>query len=304
MNLVVVCDNQTCGSHSSTSSNKYQKYGYYKTKHNGQPVPRYKCKFCGKTLSGRSMLGNEKLKKPELTEEVFNLYCERMSIRGIARVLKVDKETVMSRIAYLGMLCLKYHTIYLSSGMFRTAIINYDEMETTEATKLKPISVGIACCGITGFIIDAQACEMPAKRMSSLSISKYGARPDFRGVACDDALAAAKLCCPQNVTIIADDKRAYRAWFLRNFPQSQIFQAKRLQMNQIFPAHLHDKFRMDGVCANIREDVSRFTRRSRIITKRMSMLQNHLYMYIAYNNGYNIRHIINEYPPELSRNSA
>jgi transposase-like protein len=301
---VVVCNNPICPSHNSTSTKKYQKYGYYKTKHNGQPVPRYKCNFCSKTLSGRSMLGNEKLKKPELTEEIFKLYCERMSIRGISRVLKIDKETVMSRIAYLGMLCLRYHNAYLKAGLFKSDIINYDEMETKEITKLKPISVGIACCGYTGFIIDAQACEMPAKRGSSRAIAKYGFRPDFRGVACDDVLGAAKLCCPNDVTIIADDKRAYRAWFKRSFPQAKIFQAKRLQMNVLFPAALHDKFKMDGVCANIREDVSRFTRRSRIITKRMSMLQAHLYMYMAYHNGYNIRHIINEYPPELSRKVA
>lgn len=50
----VFCPNPACSVHKNPIDSFFIKKGYYKTKHNHQPVPKYLCKTCKKYFSTSS----------------------------------------------------------------------------------------------------------------------------------------------------------------------------------------------------------------------------------------------------------
>ena len=66
-----VCPNVDCSNHQEPVKNWFKKIGYYKSKHNHQPVPRYKCKTCGKSFSTSIEKDTYRQHKPEVNQEFF-----------------------------------------------------------------------------------------------------------------------------------------------------------------------------------------------------------------------------------------
>jgi|GEM_PF-4824482 len=99
------CPNLECKEHDNPSDDFYIKKGYFKTKHNHQPVPRYQCKTCGTKFSSHTFRDTLNQKKPYLNEEIFKLYSSGMTLRRLAKVLKCHQQTVANKLIFLGSKC-------------------------------------------------------------------------------------------------------------------------------------------------------------------------------------------------------
>ncbi len=63
--------------------------------------------------------------------------------------------------------------------VFRVSDIQFDELQTIEHTKYKPLSVVMAVCKESRQIVGFQVSKMPATgHLAKLSRKKYGSRPD------------------------------------------------------------------------------------------------------------------------------
>jgi hypothetical protein len=82
-----------------TGRRTYSKNGYFVTRHNHQPVPRYRCRICGKNFSAHTARPTSRQKKPALNAGIYGLYSSGMTLRRMAKVLKVDKKTVFEAAA-------------------------------------------------------------------------------------------------------------------------------------------------------------------------------------------------------------
>lgn len=130
-------------------------------------IQRFQCKACGKYFSTNRILGIHKQRKPELNELIFSLYSKGMTQRGIAEVLKINEKTVNAKIIMIAKKCQAYHQTFISKGFSypkpNKPIFIYDEMETHEQTKLKPLSIGVSYDFYNRKIIHMNVCRMKTR---------------------------------------------------------------------------------------------------------------------------------------------
>jgi transposase-like protein len=279
------CPNPECKEHDNPSENYYIKKGYFKTKHNHQPVPRYQCKTCGTKFSSHTFRDTLNQKKPYLNEEIFKLYSSGMTLRRLAKVLKCHQQTVANKLIFLGSKALKIHNDRIDNGELKTSYVQFDETETFEITKLQPVSIALAVRPKTGEIIDVGVATMKAKgHLADLAWLKGIERDDTRDDARRSVMATVARCAKDRITVAADALACYPKIIKAAMPQADI---KQIPAGRKDPDGRFDSlFGINHTCALLRHDLSRLRRKTWVTTKRLDRLFLHLYLYIAYHNKY------------------
>lgn len=282
------CPNDQCKNHENPESKFYIKKGYYKAKFNHQPVPRYQCKGCGRKFSSRTFKETYKQKKPHVNEQIFKAYCSGMTLRRIARVLNLNPKTVTRKFHKLAQQAEKIHKKRVEKGKLKTSYVQFDELETFEHTRLKPLSVSIAVRVKTGEILDMSVATMACKGWNaSLSVQKYDTRNDTRKTSRETVFETVNKCSKENMTIVSDSHLAYPNIIQDKVPHAKLETVVSGQLNRKYKQH--DKmFMINHTCALLRNDISRLFRKSWTTTKKAECLQLHLYLYIAFKNGYKL----------------
>lgn len=276
------------------SNPEYIKKGYYKTKHNGQPVPRYRCKSCRKLFSTQSLKSTYRQKKPGLNKLIFNWYCSGVTQRRIAKNLGCNRKTVARKFFYLSLIAKFRHEADIKSGNLQSSHIEFDEMETYEHSIGKPISMAIAVDSESGKIIDINAASIKFHTKGKHRyLLKYGDRPSLRRTAIQSTLQTISLIASKNAKIVTDSKGDYGLLI-----KKWVDGAKHIKKTRKPPRDLSvtthrrnkedDMWRINHTCAKLRHDLVRLGRKTWSTTKAMWALQAHLYLYIAFNNGYKI----------------
>lgn len=256
------------------------KKGYFPTKWNHKLVPRYQCKSCRKYFSASTAKDTYKQHKPNINGEIFKLICSGVTLRRTAVILGLSKNTVLKKMTVLTKKARLLHKQNLEK--IKTGYVQFDEMETFEETKLKPLSIALAIRPKTGEIIDIKVAPMKARSShSDISRKLYGWRPDLREKACREVMETVKSIARSNITVVSDAK----TWYPRV--------VKEVIPNATHSAHVSRKdsdamFTLNVVAAKIRSDLARMARRTWCTTKKMWRLQEHLELYIAWNNKYAI----------------
>src|SRR5689334_11374552 len=111
---------------------KSVKDGYYKTKWNAQPVPRYRCTVCGRRFSSHTHRKTFGQHRPDLNEMVYDLYASGMTLRRIAIVLGVNRKTIVRKFKFLAKIARLIIDEKLTRSLLRSLRVHFDEMETFE----------------------------------------------------------------------------------------------------------------------------------------------------------------------------
>lgn len=99
----------------------------------------------------------------------------------MAKVLSINRKTAVRKFEFLGKACLKdmnnrKHLPARSIGNFA-----FDEMESFEHTKMKPLSIALAVEDSSRLILDFRVSSMKAKgHLAERARKKYGPRKDER----------------------------------------------------------------------------------------------------------------------------
>ena len=133
-----ICPNPSCSNHTTPIKNWFKKMGYYKPKQNHQPIPRYKCKTCGKSFSTSTAKATYKQHKPDVNEELFKLLVSGVSLRRCSQILEIQYSTVVEKFAYLAEQAKKAH--YKHMLTLQTSYIQVDELETFLHARAKALS--------------------------------------------------------------------------------------------------------------------------------------------------------------------
>ena len=105
-----------------------------------------------------------------------------VSLRECARVLKVNKKTVIRKFIFMGERA-KLKLEKLNKKRSKVSVLEFDDLECFEQTKCKPLSVTLAVENKTRWILGFEVSQMPAKGLlSKLSVMKYGKREDKRRI--------------------------------------------------------------------------------------------------------------------------
>ena len=129
-----------------------------------------------------SSLLSTKEKILKRTDSDFFL-CSGVSQRRIALILGISRTTVVRKFLFLGAAAQKKIPV-LNKARSKSEILEFDDLETSEHTKMKPLSVTLAVESKTRFIRGFRVSQMPAKGLlAALSRKKYGKSEQIIGPA-------------------------------------------------------------------------------------------------------------------------
>jgi len=288
------CPNVACANHTAPSVGFYMKKGYRKPKHNHQPVPRYQCKTCGRNFSATTNKSIRQHHRPDLNAQVFRLAVSGVSMRRMEVLLGCDKKTIRRKVTYLVEQTQKAHTVHLAK--LRTAYVMMDELETFIHARYKQVSVPVVVRVKTGEILAFDVVRMPSK-MKQGNIGNAWVLDD-RPKIVPAVLARAAPLLKEHAIIATDGGPSYPKWIQRALPgvQHRVVQSPKetnLGRSQKKasgePRERDPLFAINLTFAKMRNDLARLGRKTWTTSKSIEGLRNHLWLYVAWVNGYRLR---------------
>jgi transposase-like protein/IS1 family transposase len=272
---------------SHCSSENIQKRGFFYLKHSSKYVQRYFCRDCKKSFSPRTFALDAYQHKPFLNDLIKKLLCEGSSMRSLSRVFHVTYATIYRKFLFLSEYSIKkrssdFHTLY------------FDEMETLEHTKCKPLSISLFVTDQYE-LLSALVAQMPCKgKLAKISRAKYGYRKDERHKALNAGLKQAQSINQNINTVMTDGKSQYKKLVSKYFPKAEhkthtrnqkLREQEKQTLHEGLKRKVYDPmFTLNQRCALLRDKINRLTRRSWCTTKKPENLQRHLNLFIDYHN--------------------
>jgi len=101
-------------------------------------------------------------RKRRINEFLFTLLASNNSMRRSAIISRVTRKTVARRLSYFSKVANRYQENLLLA-LPAIGKVHFDDMETSEHTKMKPLSIPIAVEHPSRLILSVDVASMPAK---------------------------------------------------------------------------------------------------------------------------------------------
>jgi transposase-like protein len=179
MGMKQKCPNSNC------QSEHVHSIGTYYRKGDSRHIKRYKCTVCKRRFSPATGTRTFGQKKRRINNSVFEMLSIGVSQRKIATTLGISRATVVRRLGFWSEICAEDNEILLAEFFDAhpkgIQHVQFDELETFEHTKYKPIAVSVAVDAPTRLILGANTTDMaPKGRAAKPARELYGPRPDAR----------------------------------------------------------------------------------------------------------------------------
>lgn len=263
--------------------------GFFYRSSDGQWISRFWCKGCKKSFSSATRNACYLQKKRHKNEIVRKLLAGGMSQREIARSLQLNRKTVVRKFLFIAERERK--KFYRYNRLKPKAIeVEFDDLETFEHTKLKPLSVTLMVEAKTRRILDFEISQMPSKgKLSKLSRKKYGFRKDHRRHGRRKLFARTCELIEASATLRSDSNPHYVQDVRRYFPNACYEtvlggraavtgqgELKKLKWDPIFS--------LNHTCAMLRANINRLFRKTWCTTKKPDRLNAHIMIYAMKHN--------------------
>ncbi len=279
--------------HCESESRSLIKYGSYYRTSDKIYVRRYQCKVCKKTCSRTTGQPNRYQKRQDINRKFILLYCSNVSLRRIAKILRVSRSTVERRFLYYGFKAieqLRLQQLLLHELYGPISQVQFDEMETFEHTKLKPVTMPIAVESGSRFILGFDCAQIAAKGLlAEKSIQKYGKRKSFKRKSIKDVLTHIKPSLKPAPIFRTDESPHYPSLIKSVYPNSKhyAYRGKRgcvVGQGELKKTEHDPLFSINHTCATYRGNTSRLIRRTWCTTKKIERLKLHMAMTSVWHN--------------------
>lgn len=268
--------------------------GHFRRKSDSRLIQRYQCLKCLKHFSAASSHPAFGQKKRQKNEPLRRLLCSAVSLRRSAKLLHLSRTTVSRKLVYLGLQSL--------SRLHRTNLmhpkcdeVQFDDQETFEHTKCKPLSITLAVDSKTRRILGFEISQMPAKgHLAKIARKKYGLRRDGRKRGRDRLFQTLKPLVHQQGIFKSDENPHYPESVRRHFPNAvhKAFKGQRgsiVGQGELKKIRFDPLFSLNHTCAMTRANMNRLARRTWCTTKSPARLKDHFAIYAVYHNEMLIR---------------
>ena len=252
-------------------------------------IQRFRCLDCGASFSRATYQACYRQKKRHKNLLLKELLCSGVSQRRAARILRLHRTTVVRKFLFLALEAM----FELRKGNLARAkcrVVEFDDLETFEKTKCKPLSVTIAVESRTRRILAFSVSRMRAKGPLSLKASaRYGPRADERKHGRQRMLRELKPLLHEDLTLITDSNPHYPNDVKRYFPNAKhrTVMGKRGSLGgqgELKKTKFDPLFSLNHTCAMLRANINRLFRKTWCTTKRSDRLYAHIALYAAYHN--------------------
>lgn len=267
---------------------KVVRFGSYFRTSDSKLIQRFRCTLCGSTYSAATFHPCYRQKKRHKNEILRRFFANAGSQRGAARMFCLNRNTVARKFRFLGATSkMKFHLN--NDRMPKAAVIEFDDLETFEHTKCKPISVTLAVESGSRRILGIEASSMPAKGLLVKRARKYGPRADERPLGRRRLFERIGPLIVEGAVVKSDSNPHYVEDVKRHFPSSlhRRYLGKRGSIGgqgELKKVKFDPLFSLNHTCAMLRAHVNRLFRKTWNTTKDIDRLQDHLMIYAAYHN--------------------
>jgi hypothetical protein len=174
--------------------------------------------------------------------------------------------------------------------------LQFDDVITTEHTKLKPLSISVAVDAKRRFILGVEVSSIGAfGHLAKLSRAKYGKRLNNHPDKLRELFAAIFKTIDPQAKIDSDEHYRYSDIVKEFFPTANYQQFKGSKacvvgQGELKKLHRDPLFKINHTCAMLRANINRLFRRTWCTTKRPDMLKNHLDIYLHFHNKYLLKY--------------
>ena len=222
----------------------------------------------------------------------MRLLVSGVSLRRSAKILKIHRTTVARKLRFLADQARLQHQQFLQGlktlgTRFRQ--VQFDEMESFEHTKLKPLSIPLVV-NSQRKILAFDVTSMPAKGpLAHKSLKKYGPRPDHRRKSLKKVLKSLKGIVYENALFQSDQNPNYPGVLKSVFPHARHTTFKGRQgcvtgQGELKKVTWDPLFSLNHTAAMLRANINRLFRRTWCTTKIPQGLLDHLALYLSFHN--------------------
>jgi len=185
---------------------------------------------------------------------------------------------------------LEHERFLCSYGAKSLERIQFDDLETSEHSKCKPLSVCVAVDEKTRKILGFEVSPMPARGpLAPLARRKYGYRKDERQQGWRRLMQTLKPLVSDRATITSDQNPHYPPIVARHFPGAKHVSVKGRRgciagQGELKKIGFDPLFSLNHTCAMLRANLNRLFRRTWCTTKKREGLIDHLSLYVIYHN--------------------
>jgi len=230
-------------------------------------------------------------KKRKLNRKILELLCSGMSQRRIAKVLKINRKTVARRLIFLAK---RVRQINLKKFKNLSLIthMQFDDLETIEHTKCKPLSVTLAVERGTRRILGFKVSKMQAKgHLAKKAFEKYGHRQDQRAYGRAELFKKLVERVSPTALIESDQNPHYRDDVRTYFPHAKhkAFLGQRgavTGQGELKKIAFDPLFSLNHTFAMLRANINRLFRKTWCTTKDPLRLNDHIELYTYYHNEF------------------
>ncbi len=269
--------------------------GFYRRRSDGQRIPKFRCLRCRRIFSSATHQATFGQKKRQLNAKVEKLLSSGVSQRRAALILGVNPKTIVRKFRFLARQARREHEAWRQaafSGAGPLSSVQFDDLETSEHSKCKPLSVALAVEPKTRKILGFQVSRMPARGpLAELARRRYGRRRDERSQGWDALfrdLSQSGLIAP-DVNFLSDENPHYPKFVKRHFKRASHERTPGGRGSTGGQGELkklvHDPlFSLNHTCAMLRANLNRLFRRTWCTTKTKQGLIDHLSIYARFHN--------------------
>ena len=281
-------------SNATASTNRYfcskcrtlcANHGFYLRTSDRACIRRFRCRLCQRTYSDATHSLCYQQKKRQLNPVIFKLLSGGYSQRRAALDLGVNRKTVVRKFLLMGeeaKLCLP---LLARRNQTKVTTFEFDDLETYEHTKCKPLSVTIAVEYRTRRILGFRVSEMPARGpLAAISRKKYGRRKDLRKIARLELFREMRSFIASGALIKSDQNPHYVPDVFRMFPDClhKTYKGRKpaaIGQGELKKGRNDPLFSLNHTCAMLRANLNRLFRRTWCTTKLKERLTLHIALY-------------------------
>jgi transposase-like protein len=266
------------------------KYGFFVRRSDQKKIQRFKCRSCGFVFSAATFQECYRQKKRKINPRVYELLCSGVSQRRCAKILKVTRRTVVRKFLFLAAKA-RFENLKILMHARAVTEVQFDDLETFEHTKMKPLSVTLAVEKSTRRILGFKVAQMPAKGLLARKArKKYGPRPDHRAEARRRLFEKLQYVVHKNALFESDNNPHYPPDVKKYFPEAihQTVPGARgavVGQGELKKLTFDPLFTLNHTFAMLRANINRLFRKTWCTTKLPGRLDDHIELYVHYHNN-------------------
>jgi hypothetical protein len=243
---------------------------------------------CLKTFSKATFDSCYRQKKRQKNLPLARLLASGCTKRRSARLLQISRKTVARKLRFLGGIA--SFDLAVQTAQSKVMEMEFDDLETFEHTKCKPVSITLAVEAKTRRILGFRVARFAAKGLlAKKARKKYGYRQDERFQRRKELFLELAPIVQDGAIIRSDSNPYYKSDVRKHFPRAHHItvlgaRGSTTGQGELKKIGFDPLFSLNHTCAMLRANISRLFRKTWNTTKNVDRLADHVALYAVYHN--------------------